>query len=149
MTAVRSVLRRHYGEYRQSRFPFPGRSQHLGTLHRSLNRRRKAHGRPNDRKRIGVRSVSHRIPLVGSPQARLAAHAGPVERIDRTCHTGTIRDTRDRPVTTLSTVGCSPDGIRTHATAVRGRRPRPLDDGARTDPSCQHNSHATRPTQSL
>jgi hypothetical protein len=25
---------------------------------------------------------------------------------------------------------CSPDGIRTHATAVRGRRPRPLDDGA-------------------
>ena len=26
----------------------------------------------------------------------------------------------------------SPDGIRTHATAVRGRRPRPLDDGART-----------------
>ena len=23
----------------------------------------------------------------------------------------------------------SPDGIRTHATAVRGRRPRPLDDG--------------------
>jgi hypothetical protein len=35
---------------------------------------------------------------------------------------------------------CSPDGIRTHATAVRGRRPRPLDDGARTDPSCQHSS---------
>ena len=27
---------------------------------------------------------------------------------------------------------CSPDGIRTHATAVRGRRPRPLDDGAGT-----------------
>src|SRR4051794_1772731 len=26
--------------------------------------------------------------------------------------------------------GCSPDGIRTHATALRGRRPRPLDDGA-------------------
>lgn len=25
---------------------------------------------------------------------------------------------------------CSPDGIRTHATALRGRRPRPLDDGA-------------------
>ena len=25
---------------------------------------------------------------------------------------------------------CSPDGIRTYATAVRGRRPRPLDDGA-------------------
>ena len=25
---------------------------------------------------------------------------------------------------------CSPDGIRTRATAVRGRRPRPLDDGA-------------------
>lgn len=35
---------------------------------------------------------------------------------------------------------CSPDGIRTHATAVRGRRPRPLDDGAGTDPSCQHSS---------
>src|SRR6202035_2774705 len=34
----------------------------------------------------------------------------------------------------------SPDGIRTHATAVRGRRPRPLDDGARTDPSSQHSS---------
>src|SRR5690625_1874704 len=33
----------------------------------------------------------------------------------------------------------SPDGIRTHATAVRGRRPRPLDDGARTDPGCQHS----------
>lgn len=28
---------------------------------------------------------------------------------------------------------CSPDGIRTRATALRGRRPRPLDDGARTD----------------
>ena len=27
---------------------------------------------------------------------------------------------------------CSPDGIRTRATALRGRRPRPLDDGART-----------------
>src|SRR5699024_10458155 len=27
---------------------------------------------------------------------------------------------------------CTPDGIRTHATAVRGRRPRPLDDGGRT-----------------
>ncbi len=26
----------------------------------------------------------------------------------------------------------SPDGIRTRATALRGRRPRPLDDGART-----------------
>ena len=25
--------------------------------------------------------------------------------------------------------GCTPDGIRTHATGVRGRRPRPLDDG--------------------
>ena len=25
---------------------------------------------------------------------------------------------------------CSPDGIRTRATALRGRRPRPLDDGA-------------------
>ena len=25
---------------------------------------------------------------------------------------------------------CSPEGIRTLATAVRGRRPRPLDDGA-------------------
>jgi hypothetical protein len=37
---------------------------------------------------------------------------------------------------------CSPDGIRTHATAVRGRRPRPLDDGARTDPRCQHSSPA-------
>jgi hypothetical protein len=24
---------------------------------------------------------------------------------------------------------CTPDGIRTHATGVRGRRPRPLDDG--------------------
>lgn len=35
---------------------------------------------------------------------------------------------------------CSPDGIRTHATAVRGRRPRPLDDGARNDPSSQHSS---------
>jgi hypothetical protein len=34
----------------------------------------------------------------------------------------------------------SPDGIRTHATAVRGRRPRPLDDGAGTDPSSQHSS---------
>ena len=30
------------------------------------------------------------------------------------------------------TANCSPDGIRTHATAVRGRRPRPLDDGAGT-----------------
>src|SRR5260370_835820 len=29
--------------------------------------------------------------------------------------------------------GCSPDGIRTHATALRGRRPRPLDDGAELD----------------
>jgi hypothetical protein len=36
----------------------------------------------------------------------------------------------------------SPDGIRTHATAVRGRRPRPLDDGAGTDPRCQHSSPA-------
>lgn len=27
---------------------------------------------------------------------------------------------------------CSPEGIRTLATALRGRRPRPLDDGART-----------------
>lgn len=26
---------------------------------------------------------------------------------------------------------CSPDGIRTRATALRGRRPRPLDDGAK------------------
>jgi hypothetical protein len=25
---------------------------------------------------------------------------------------------------------CSPDGIRTRATALRGRRPRPLDNGA-------------------
>ena len=29
-------------------------------------------------------------------------------------------------------VRCSPDRIRTGATALRGRRPRPLDDGART-----------------
>ncbi len=29
----------------------------------------------------------------------------------------------------LSSLACTPDGIRTHATAVRGRRPRPLDDG--------------------
>src|SRR5246127_2752094 len=35
---------------------------------------------------------------------------------------------------------CSPDGIRTHATPGRGGRPRPLHDGARTDPSCQHSS---------
>ena len=33
-------------------------------------------------------------------------------------------------------LSCSPDGIRTRVTALRGRRPRPLDDGAeRTGPS--------------
>ena len=68
--------------------------------------------------------------LMGSPQARDAAHAG--GRIDRAGRAG------DRRLVVCSL--CSPDGIRTHATAVRGRRPRPLDDGARTDPSCQHSS---------
>ena len=37
-----------------------------------------------------------------------------------------------------STAICSPDGIRTHATAVRGRRLRPLDDGAKTIPYDPH-----------
>ncbi len=36
---------------------------------------------------------------------------------------------------------CTPDGIRTHATAVRGRRPRPLDDGGQNYfRSGQHSS---------
>src|SRR6266540_2554274 len=34
---------------------------------------------------------------------------------------------------------CSPDGIRTHATALRGRRPRPLDDGALGLSRCRGN----------
>src|SRR5262249_20955404 len=84
-----------------------------------------------DDEQTGLRA--HRGPsltLLGSPQARVAADAG--GWVDRTGRPG------DRPVTAVFV--CSPDGIRTHATAVRGRRPRPLDDGAGTDPSCQHIS---------
>ena len=81
-------------------------------------------------KRVAVRIVSHRtrswdhrklgipqMPVGGStaPAAELAGHAARLWM-------------------------SSPDGIRTHATAVRGRRPRPLDDGAGTDPSSQHSS---------
>ena len=42
---------------------------------------------------------------------------------------------RNDPVCAVRRQGhpeCSPEGIRTLATALRGRRPRPLDDGART-----------------
>jgi hypothetical protein len=43
-------------------------------------------------------------------------------------------DSRSRPIVivTCCYVRCSPDRIRTGATALRGRRPGPLDDGART-----------------
>jgi hypothetical protein len=37
---------------------------------------------------------------------------------------------RVHPVNRVDPLDCSPDGIRTHATALRGRRPGPLDDGA-------------------
>src|SRR3954467_11911848 len=40
-------------------------------------------------------------------------------------------DERPRPGWVGASAWCSPEGIRTLATAVRGRRPGPLDDGAR------------------
>ena len=40
---------------------------------------------------------------------------------------------------------CSPEGIRTLATALRGRRPRPLDDGARTFSCCFHSRFSGGP----
>ncbi len=44
--------------------------------------------------------------------------------------TGRCRSREEHPPIQRSVgVRCTPDGIRTHATAVRGRRPRPLDDG--------------------
>ena len=64
----------------------PGRGQRVGALHRSLQRRREAVRRADD-EQAGLRA--HRRPpgpLVGSPQARLAAHAG--GRIDRTGRAG-------------------------------------------------------------
>src|SRR3984893_16727430 len=82
-------------------------------------------------KHAGVRGDrAPSLAFVGSPQAGLAGHAG-----------GWI-DGSGRAGDRLVNFACSPDGIRTHATAVRGRRPRPLDDGARTDPRCQHSSPA-------
>ena len=39
------------------------------------------------------------------------------------------RERRSKPKLRAPSCVCTPDGIRTHATAVRGRRPRPLDDG--------------------
>src|SRR5207342_484580 len=36
------------------------------------------------------------------------------------------------PAVAAGSSHCSPDGIRTRVTALRGRRPRPLDDGAGT-----------------
>ena len=36
----------------------------------------------------------------------------------------------------------TPDGIRTHVTALRGRRPRPLDDGSWTTRTLQHHRAA-------
>jgi hypothetical protein len=42
-----------------------------------------------------------------------------------TSHAATTTDEPERPV---SHVLCAPNGIRTRATALKGRRPRPLDD---------------------
>ena len=79
--------------------------------------------------RIAVRIVSRRTRSWDHRKLGIAAHAG--RRLDRTGAAGRRR---------AASIVSSPDGIRTHATAVRGRRPRPLDDGARTDPGCQHSS---------
>lgn len=46
------------------------------------------------------------------------------------------RKKRPAPPEVTRAARCSPDRIRTGATALRGRRPRPLDDGARTCFSC-------------
>src|SRR5580693_1212476 len=75
---------------------------------------------------------------MGPPQAWNTPHAG--GWLNRACR---------RPARTARVWISSPDGIRTHATAVRGRRPRPLDDGARTDPRCQHSSPAYGPPNYL
>jgi hypothetical protein len=66
------------------------------------------------------------------------------------CATGGVRKRKPRPKGRgVGVVRCSPDRIRTGATALRGRRPRPLDDGARlillVDPCCWSIHVACRP----
>ncbi len=73
-------------------------------------------------KRVAVRIVEPAHALVGSPQARNSGDAG-----------GRFNRPRSQLEQRCAFWMSSPDGIRTHATAVRGRRPRPLDDGAGTD----------------
>lgn len=116
--------------------------QRVGTLHRPLHRRVQTDGRPDDEQagRCAHRGPSD--PLVGSPQAGAATHVGGwLDRPVAARRADAKSPISRRNWAILRLLGsCSPDGIRTHATAVRGRRPRPLDDGAGTDPSCQHSS---------
>ncbi len=53
--------------------------------------------------------------------------------------------TTARVTSVTRAVLCSPEGIRTLATALRGRRPRPLDDGARTCSYCRCPARTTVP----
>lgn len=69
-------------------------------------------------------TITVKLPVDHLPKAALAAErisdamASTNQKVGLTCVSPTPVD-----------AACTPDGIRTHATGVRGRRPRPLDDG--------------------
>ncbi len=77
--------------------------------------------RARTRQNAGTKPARHRSRL-GTKQAGTGPTAGtrPGTQISPPHHSET------------GWITCSPDGIRTRATALRGRRPGPLDDGART-----------------
>ena len=62
--------------------------------------------------------------------AAMSSTTIPALRTDRCRSAGSTPENKPQALVTRACGGCSPDGIRTHATALRGRRPRPLDDGA-------------------
>ncbi len=85
---------------------------------------RRAKPEPNSRSDFGgAEEPPSRADALSAPTAPRGLGARPPGRM------------RNDPVRAFRGRGqpeCSPEGIRTLATALRGRRPRPLDDGART-----------------
>ena len=90
--------------------------------------------RRRDRRCVGVRPdrsngpASWRAMGRGSFGGGRCAHAPAVER-SSPCAQDSRSPRHESKLVCSQSPACTPDGIRTHATAVRGRRPRPLDDG--------------------
>jgi hypothetical protein len=123
----------HAVRARGTRFELMARGSCSWLVVRAHRSRITAHGSPHG-SRSWLTAYRSRLAARGS---RLTAHGSRLISVGRLGVTvGTIAarvEMRKRPASfDAGRSLCSPEGIRTLATALRGRRPRPLDDGTRT-----------------